>query len=71
MKTEQTSNKKHMKYRHEKTGRIYTLIDNAHMKDGDKWVECVIYENEVGSVFVREKNDFNNKFKNISDDKKL
>lgn len=54
-----------MQYKHEKTGNIYTLIDNAHMRAGDKWVECVIYKNYAGAVFVREKTDFDNKFTKI------
>jgi len=57
-----------MKYKHEKSGIIYTLVDYALMKLGEDWVECVIYKSEHGNNFVREKTDFNNKFTLVKDD---
>ncbi len=52
-------------YKHKSTGNQYWFIDTGIMKVNDKkWVECVIYKDEF-ETFVREKQDFLNKFEPI------
>ena len=54
-------------YVHLKTGNKYFLIEESLMKiPGEGWVDSVIYSNNKGT-FVREKNDFYNKFKKLSE----
>jgi hypothetical protein len=52
-------------YKHKKSGNLYQLVDEAKLKDGDKWVDCVIYVSMLtgkSDVYVRKKEDFENKF---------
>lgn len=57
-------------YVHLKTKNKYFLIEESRMKiPGEGWVDSVIYSNNKGT-FVREKNDFYNKFKKLSEWKK-
>ena len=50
--------------RHKKTGKIYYVIDwhvidCTNSRDG---TECVMYENDEGMKFVRERAEFEEKF---------
>lgn len=57
-------------YVHLKTGNKYFLIEESRMKiPGEGWVDSIIYSNNKGT-FVREKTDFYNKFKKLSEWKK-
>ena len=54
-------------YVHLKTKNRYFLIEEGRMKIPEKgWVDSVIYSNNKGT-FVREKTDFYNKFKKLSE----
>lgn len=58
-------------YVHLKTGNKYFLIEESRMKiPGGGWVDSIIYSNNKGYFFVREKVDFYNKFKKLSEWKK-
>lgn len=52
-----------MKYRHNKTGKTYSFfakaIDATNVRSGN---EIVIYRNEEGKFFVRDKEEFYQKF---------
>jgi len=57
------------KYRHNKTGRIYHVIPGdvfnaTNAQDGQK---MVLYRNDVGNMYVRERAEFNEKFTRIQD----
>lgn len=55
-----------MKYKHEKTGNIYIVLnDNAKMKVGEHWIKCIIYQGENDEIFVREAEDFYTKFNEV------
>ncbi len=51
-----------MKYIYNENSNIYTVTDSGKMKSGNGWVVCIIYKNEQGEIFVREKSDFDKKF---------
>ena len=54
-------------YVHLKTGNKYFLIEESKMKiPGEGWVDSIIYSNNKGT-FVREKDDFYNNFKKLSE----
>lgn len=47
------------RYRHIKTGTIYTILGvGRHKRDGETWVLAVIYRNPQGELFSRELSDF-------------
>jgi len=57
-----------MKRRHKKPGNIYEItnsnaIDVTNSRDG---TPVMIYKNEEGKFFVREKQEFNEKFEKIT-----
>jgi hypothetical protein len=52
-------------YTHNKTGNTYAIADVAKLKDGDAWVDCVIYVSwgtGKNDVYVRRTEDFKQKF---------
>ncbi len=51
-----------MKYRHKRTGKIYTMVENGMMKTNGRWEMCVIYRNELGDLFVRTTDNFYESF---------
>lgn len=61
--------KPHMERRHKKSGKIYTItnvnaIDVTNSRDG---LPVIIYKNEDGKTFVREKTEFEEKFERIEE----
>ncbi len=62
-------------YTYNNSGDDYFVMeDNAKMKishlQGAPWVRAVIYQNNTGEIFVREYNDFVQKF-NIADSEEV
>jgi hypothetical protein len=52
--------------KYEYKGNFYFKVDNAQMQIGQKWITCMVYTNEDKSeMYVREFNDFLEKFKLI------
>lgn len=48
---------------HKKTSEtIYEIMNVGRMQVFNHWFECVIYKNPLGEIFVREKDDFMEKF---------
>lgn len=66
------------KYKHKKTGKLYSLIqDPLKIKMryliGDKWEDYFVlykaeYDNPDGPYFVRDKEDFYNNFEEVQDE---
>lgn len=56
-------------YTHNKTGNFYHIVDEAKLKDGDQWVDCIIYVSKYtgkNDVYVRRKDDFEKKFTKVT-----
>lgn len=48
---------------HRKTSEvIYEIVGVGRMQVFNHWFECVIYKNSFGETFVRERDDFMEKF---------
>lgn len=55
-----------MTYQHYKNSKKYKVKQHGKMQIEDVWYDCVIYEGlECGGTYVREKEDFYNKFKEV------
>ncbi len=54
-----------MEYTYNGNGDRYLITDYGKMKSGNGWVQCVIYKNTKGEMFVREIVDFNEKFTKV------
>lgn len=57
-------------YKFKKKGTLYKVVDVAKMKNPTtrNWDECVIYEptvNPDGALYVRERNEFNERFEKL------
>lgn len=48
-------------------GKYYELIKTGMMKHPEtrKWIECVVYANEFGQIFVRDWLEFLEKFEKV------
>lgn len=46
-------------------GNSYELLYEALMKVGEQWIESIVYQSSFGTRYVRNKKDFNEKFKLI------
>jgi hypothetical protein len=57
------------KYRHLKTGityiKLFEGVPNCTNRAAESLEKVVIYQNEKGMIFVREENEFEEKFKEI------
>lgn len=52
---------------HKKTGNVYTLVSCSHKhKEGDTWVESVIYSDADGNTYSRCVSDFMQQFTILS-----
>lgn len=52
-------------YRHNKTGKIYTVMYIAFDKNNDTQLQ-VVYKDNNNNVYIREINDFAEKFRKVS-----
>lgn len=52
-------------YRHNKTGKIYTVMYIAFDKNNDTQLQ-VVYKDNNNNVYIREINDFAKKFSKVS-----
>ena len=52
-------------YRHNKTGKIYTVMYIAFDKNNDTQLQ-VVYKNSNNNVYIREINNFAEKFSKVS-----
>lgn len=50
------------KYRHEKTGGIYTFVSNGLVQIDGTWMDSVNYKDDKGNPFTRTFIDFHSKF---------
>ena len=62
IKTVKTGN-----YRHNKTGKIYTVMYIAFDKNNDTQLQ-VVYEDKEHNVYIREINNFAEKFTKVDDE---
>lgn len=54
-------------YKHKKSGQVYYLVfNNVKDKINDSLYDCCVYKDEGGTLYVRSKFDFDNKFERIS-----
>lgn len=54
-------------YRHNKTGKIYTVMYIAFDKNNDTQLQ-VVYQDADHNVYIREINDFSEKFTKVNQD---
>lgn len=54
-------------YRHNKTGKIYTVMYIAFDKNNDTQLQ-VVYEDKEHNVYIREINNFAEKFTKVDDE---
>lgn len=50
------------KYKHEKTGGIYTFVSNGLVQIDGTWLDSVNYKDDKGNPFTRTFTDFHSKF---------
>lgn len=57
------------RYRHVRTGGIYTVLHEGLEVTGDEGVPSIIYENENGDVFIQAKSRFfDGRFESVDED---
>jgi hypothetical protein len=49
-------------YIHKKSGHEYSHLTFGKMQIEQNWVECVVYKDARGDIYVRAKEDWNKKF---------
>lgn len=49
-------------YIHYKNGLTYIPVDYCKIQENDLWVEAIIYKTDTQELFVRSKEEFQNKF---------
>ena len=56
-----------MKARFKRTGNIYEILGTCKMQDPTprEWLDAVIYKDQSNNTYVREQEDFNNKFERL------